>query len=357
MRRLIGLRRRSAGWMIVIISSWELLSFYLPEHLNATTKATSWSTATKLTTNNNLNFGLIWLLWHVTFGGSDPSNVVPTCLSCRGCGGQRMSVDDGCLKSTEILRLVMLTEHAGVVRYIVESLCNVEVLNLSRKKIVSKKNEIRFSHQVMWVTYSEENWGKGFQPTHCIQPPSILLLLVHSTLSTLSASSYFLFSTQNNRIMAPSASKQKRLAEKAAKQSSKVKNGDGSTTGTSTTTPSGSVNGGSSVNTPLTSRSAATSTENLNAMEKLQLATDRFVTRIGRKCVHTYVLMVSILQERCWCLSVRRQGEGHQNWSVYAVVPRPTTYRGSGDCVELWSAVWVIGRKRFREGKQCVVEL
>lgn len=51
---------------------------------------------------------------------------------------------------------------------------------------------------------------------------------------------------------------------------------------TSTTTPeSGSVNGGSSVNTPLTSRSAATSTENLNAMEMLQLATDRSVVCTG----------------------------------------------------------------------------
>ena len=77
--------------------------------------------------------------------------------------------------------------------------------------------------------------------------------------------------------MAPSASKQKRMAEKAAKQAAKVKGGDSTTTGTSTTTPSGSVNGDSSVNTPMSSRSAATSTDNLNAMEKLQIATDRCV--------------------------------------------------------------------------------
>ncbi|EJF62131.1 P-loop containing nucleoside triphosphate hydrolase protein [Dichomitus squalens LYAD-421 SS1] len=72
--------------------------------------------------------------------------------------------------------------------------------------------------------------------------------------------------------MAPSASKQKRLAEKAAKQSAKVKGTDAST---STSTPTGSVNGGSSVNTPLTSMSAATSQEDLSAMAKLQIATDR----------------------------------------------------------------------------------
>ncbi|GJE99789.1 ATP-binding cassette domain-containing protein [Phanerochaete sordida] len=73
--------------------------------------------------------------------------------------------------------------------------------------------------------------------------------------------------------MAPSASKQKRLAEKAAKQASKGKGGTdaSSTTGT---TPTGSVPG-SSVNTPLTSNSAAGSQEDLNAMAKLQIATDR----------------------------------------------------------------------------------
>ncbi|CAL1699893.1 unnamed protein product [Somion occarium] len=73
--------------------------------------------------------------------------------------------------------------------------------------------------------------------------------------------------------MAPSASKQKRLAEKAAKQSVKVKGGGDAST--STSTPTGSVNGGSSVNTPLTSLSAATSTDDLTSMAKLQLATDR----------------------------------------------------------------------------------
>ncbi|KAH8113519.1 P-loop containing nucleoside triphosphate hydrolase protein [Phellopilus nigrolimitatus] len=70
--------------------------------------------------------------------------------------------------------------------------------------------------------------------------------------------------------MAPSASKQKRLAEKAAKQSVSKGKGSDSTTGT----PSGSVNG-SSVNTPLTSLSAATSNEDINSMAKLQIATDR----------------------------------------------------------------------------------
>ncbi|SJL02414.1 probable iron inhibited ABC transporter 2 [Armillaria ostoyae] len=70
--------------------------------------------------------------------------------------------------------------------------------------------------------------------------------------------------------MAPSASKQKRLAEKAAK---KAAGGTGAST--STSTPSGSVNGGSSVNTPITSMSAATSQEDLTSMAKLNLATER----------------------------------------------------------------------------------
>ena len=74
--------------------------------------------------------------------------------------------------------------------------------------------------------------------------------------------------------MAPSASKQKRLAEKAAKQAAKEK-GKGDDATTSTSTPTGSVNGGSSVNTPLTSLSAATSQEDLTSMAKLQIATDR----------------------------------------------------------------------------------
>ncbi|KAJ3721403.1 P-loop containing nucleoside triphosphate hydrolase protein [Lentinula guzmanii] len=70
--------------------------------------------------------------------------------------------------------------------------------------------------------------------------------------------------------MAPSASKQKRLAEKAAKKAAGV--GDSST---STSTPTGSVNGSTGVNTPITSISAATSTEDLNNMAKLKIATDR----------------------------------------------------------------------------------
>ena len=82
--------------------------------------------------------------------------------------------------------------------------------------------------------------------------------------------------------MPPSASKQKRLAEKAAKQAAKGKS-DATTSG-STDTPNGSVNGskagskaGSTINTPLTSMSAATSSEDLTSMAKLQIATDRCV--------------------------------------------------------------------------------
>ena len=76
--------------------------------------------------------------------------------------------------------------------------------------------------------------------------------------------------------MAPSASKQKRLAEKAAKQSAKNKAGKDADASTSTSTPTGSING-SATNTPLTSMSAATSQEDLSAMAKLQIATDRCV--------------------------------------------------------------------------------
>jgi ATP-binding cassette, subfamily F, member 2 len=67
-----------------------------------------------------------------------------------------------------------------------------------------------------------------------------------------------------------SASKQKRLAEKAAKQAAKANDQSASTS-----TPSGSVNGGSEVNTPLTSVSAASSIHDLSSMAKLQIATDR----------------------------------------------------------------------------------
>ena len=75
--------------------------------------------------------------------------------------------------------------------------------------------------------------------------------------------------------MPPSASKQKRLAEKAAK-----KNAAGPTdASTSTSTPAGSVNGGTI--TPLTSlsglNSKAGSQEDLTSMAKLNLATDRYV--------------------------------------------------------------------------------
>ncbi|KZV79231.1 hypothetical protein EXIGLDRAFT_735425 [Exidia glandulosa HHB12029] len=65
--------------------------------------------------------------------------------------------------------------------------------------------------------------------------------------------------------MAPSAAKQKRLAEKAAKQASK---------GSDATTTTGSASG-TGKNTPLTSVSAAGSTDDLSDMKKLALATDR----------------------------------------------------------------------------------
>ena len=65
--------------------------------------------------------------------------------------------------------------------------------------------------------------------------------------------------------MAPSASKQKRLAEKAAKQAAKGK-GDGSTTAVSST------------GTPASSTAVSTannSTDDLSAMAKLRVATER----------------------------------------------------------------------------------
>ncbi|KAJ3478266.1 hypothetical protein NLI96_g9876 [Meripilus lineatus] len=74
--------------------------------------------------------------------------------------------------------------------------------------------------------------------------------------------------------MPPSASKQKRLAEKAAKQAAKSKGAKDTASTPTGTTPSGSTNG-SATNTPLTSLSAATSTEDLTSMAKLQIATDR----------------------------------------------------------------------------------
>ena len=74
--------------------------------------------------------------------------------------------------------------------------------------------------------------------------------------------------------MPPSASKQKRLAEKAAKQAVKQQN-DSVTT--STSTPTGSVIG-SAADTPLTSVSAANSTDDLTSMAKLQIATERYIS-------------------------------------------------------------------------------
>ncbi|KAM6496488.1 P-loop containing nucleoside triphosphate hydrolase protein [Amanita muscaria] len=76
--------------------------------------------------------------------------------------------------------------------------------------------------------------------------------------------------------MPPSASKQKRLAEKAAKKNAAA---GAATESTSTSTPTGSVYG-SSVNTPLTSVSASNSHDDLSAMAKLSLATDRSATGV-----------------------------------------------------------------------------
>jgi ATP-binding cassette subfamily F protein 2 len=75
--------------------------------------------------------------------------------------------------------------------------------------------------------------------------------------------------------MAPSASKQKRLAEKAAKNAA----GSGNTEPSSrTSTPTGSANGRS---TPLTSLSGAASKansqEDLSSMARLNIATERYV--------------------------------------------------------------------------------
>ncbi|KAH9045440.1 P-loop containing nucleoside triphosphate hydrolase protein [Lactarius pseudohatsudake] len=77
--------------------------------------------------------------------------------------------------------------------------------------------------------------------------------------------------------MPPSSSKQKRLAEKAAKQAAKANTFGSSVT---SSTPPGSTNGGSSINTPLSSLSAATSQEDLTSMAKLQIATERSATGV-----------------------------------------------------------------------------
>ncbi|KAG8826967.1 hypothetical protein FRC17_008020 [Serendipita sp. 399] len=81
--------------------------------------------------------------------------------------------------------------------------------------------------------------------------------------------------------MPPSTSKQKRLAEKAAKQSAKKANGASTDAGTSETpTGSGSARG-STTGTPMTNRSAAASQEDLMSMEKLKIATDRQASATG----------------------------------------------------------------------------
>lgn len=89
----------------------------------------------------------------------------------------------------------------------------------------------------------------------------------------------FIFHSFLKTTMAPSASKQKRLAEKAAKKNAAAAGstvtGDDSPTNS---TPAGSVNGAS---TPLTSMSGMNSKsgsqEDLLSMAKLNLATDRYV--------------------------------------------------------------------------------
>ncbi|KAJ2925818.1 hypothetical protein H1R20_g11281, partial [Candolleomyces eurysporus] len=77
--------------------------------------------------------------------------------------------------------------------------------------------------------------------------------------------------------MAPSASKQKRLAEKAAKQSAKLKDKEAGTA-TGSSTPTGSATG-TGASTPLTSMSGAASKnvsqEDLLSMARLNLVTDR----------------------------------------------------------------------------------
>ncbi|KAK2463734.1 hypothetical protein APHAL10511_004227 [Amanita phalloides] len=76
--------------------------------------------------------------------------------------------------------------------------------------------------------------------------------------------------------MPPSASKQKRLAEKAAKKNASA---SATATTTSSSTPADSVNG-SATNTPLTGVSASNSRVDLSAMAKLNIATDRSATGV-----------------------------------------------------------------------------
>lgn len=86
--------------------------------------------------------------------------------------------------------------------------------------------------------------------------------------------------------MAPSASKQKRLAEKAAKQAAKA----GTDPSTSTSTPNGST-----ANTPLTSVSAATSQDDLTTMAKLKIATERSTLPLIVYCIKTRWLSRDVL--------------------------------------------------------------
>ncbi len=100
--------------------------------------------------------------------------------------------------------------------------------------------------------------------------------------------------------MPPSASKQKRLAEKAAKQAAKS-----NTFSVTSSTPPGSTNGGSSINTPLTSLSAATSQEDLTSMAKLQIATERSALSILRFIVPLKFGHFQGAQQVCSYLTLR----------------------------------------------------
>ena len=102
----------------------------------------------------------------------------------------------------------------------------------------------------------------------------------------------------------PSASKQKRLAEKAAKASSK---GDTPVNGSAKITPSTSVNGGS---TPMSNMSANASEEALadaqEEMRKLNMAQDRSAvgflsaSNVPQKVDHEF-------SPECWCLILKEE--------------------------------------------------
>ena len=110
--------------------------------------------------------------------------------------------------------------------------------------------------------------------------------------------------------MPPSASKQKRLAEKAAKGSVKAAKG-GSSTGTPIDTGSANDSG---VNTPLTSvpGSLNVSSEDLTSMAKLRIATDRCVSAFIHRAT-VFTAFTAGIQERGGCAGVRCARAGHQD--------------------------------------------